>query len=220
MFWSVSLTVVRCLVQTAATPSPAPGSTSSHTCSKSNTGVKRAAEPVGFLILVKPSSASHQRSLTHSAIHMVLWWCDPCQPRYEFQLFQPHFFFKSCQAVNKASLLPAPCCVFISAASLFGLYSQTTNWEQRRIFRITAQCPARQTQRAPLILSLLKSMSWPLKSKPALVRGMRGQIVRRLSAMTLSAPLITDQEDHQWDFTQLITEKLHTHYFLQVEQHN
>lgn len=53
-----------------------------------------------ILILVKPSSALHQ-----SAIHCVLWWCDPVSLAMNFNYGISLFFFKSHQAVNKVSLL-------------------------------------------------------------------------------------------------------------------
>lgn len=146
----VSLTVVQRLgwnqLQTAATPPPARGTTSSHTWRqiKHQHVIMNATKYYWkILIHVKPFSAFHQRSLSQHFTPSALLWIST-----------------TWTTIKLWTSLAAPCWVFISSAS--PITNQPSNYlREKGVFSSSQpRRPARQTQQAPpsFEVSLLKSM--------------------------------------------------------------
>lgn len=196
--------MVQCLgwnqPRTAATPPPARGSTSSHTWRKiKHQHVTTAAryDQLEILVHAKPFTPA----VTQSAVHWELWRCDPLSASPWISTY----FCKSQLASHTVEFLS------VAAASLFSLSSPITG-QQSNYLKQKKTSSFFLTQQAPQTLcfevSLLKSVSWLQKSKPAFVWGIS---------------LITDQEGQWWDYPQLPSQencRLHllfspteTHYY-------
>lgn len=153
IFSFVSLTVVQCLglnhPQTAATPPPAPGSTSSHTWRKTPACENGNSSFIGD----SDSCETPLRSppaVTQPVFHRVLW-CDPSSLVMNFN-YGTSFFSRIIQLwtrLHPTSRLPLLCTSITNVCAII--------WEKRKNFFISlcsVQPGKHKTKQAPLTLSL------------------------------------------------------------------